>query len=167
MKCFNHPERDAVTTCSGCNKGLCQDCTISVSQGSYCPNCFEDLIKYQKGLLFSLTWRIAFFVVFFVFGVGGAVYGYCTVENYRDAIPNIAVCSVIGSVPLSFYYMKGTPNPYVPTSFKSAGILMIFNLVIRCILGPIFVLKAAYDYSVVRKAKKNNEFVLESVKTNM
>lgn len=26
MKCFNHPERDAVATCQKCGKGLCREC---------------------------------------------------------------------------------------------------------------------------------------------
>lgn len=27
MKCYYHPERDAVSTCSDCGKGLCKECT--------------------------------------------------------------------------------------------------------------------------------------------
>lgn len=27
MKCYNHPERDAVATCSVCGRGLCKECT--------------------------------------------------------------------------------------------------------------------------------------------
>lgn len=26
MKCFNHPEREAVATCQNCGKGLCREC---------------------------------------------------------------------------------------------------------------------------------------------
>ena len=26
MKCFNHPEREAVATCQKCGKGLCREC---------------------------------------------------------------------------------------------------------------------------------------------
>ncbi len=26
MKCFNHPEREAVATCQKCGKGLCKEC---------------------------------------------------------------------------------------------------------------------------------------------
>lgn len=26
MKCYNHPDRDAVGTCVDCGKGLCQEC---------------------------------------------------------------------------------------------------------------------------------------------
>ncbi len=47
MKCFNHPEIDAVMTCSSCGKGLCRDCTVQKSTSIYCSQCVKEL---QKGL---------------------------------------------------------------------------------------------------------------------
>jgi len=36
MKCFNHPDTDAVGICKNCNKGLCQDCLTEVENGIAC-----------------------------------------------------------------------------------------------------------------------------------
>lgn len=42
MKCFYHPDRDAVTTCSECGQPVCGDCNY-VARGHYAPcrNCWE------------------------------------------------------------------------------------------------------------------------------
>ncbi len=47
MKCFNHPEQDAVMTCSSCSKGLCKDCVVQKDGKIYCSQC---AITSQKGL---------------------------------------------------------------------------------------------------------------------
>lgn len=41
MKCFNHPEREAVATCQKCGKGLCRECA-----GKYTP-CLCDTCAAQ------------------------------------------------------------------------------------------------------------------------
>ena len=41
MKCYNHPTEEAVAVCKGCGKGLCQNCSVQVSQVSYCKTCIE------------------------------------------------------------------------------------------------------------------------------
>lgn len=38
MKCFYHPELDAVATCLDCGKGLCQECAAAYTPCS-CPDC--------------------------------------------------------------------------------------------------------------------------------
>ncbi len=47
MKCFNHPEQDAVMTCSSCGKGLCRECTVQKGTKIYCSQCADES---QKGL---------------------------------------------------------------------------------------------------------------------
>ena len=168
MMCFNHPNRDAVVSCNQCGKGLCRDCTIELNGQNYCLNCFEGFVKYQKKLLFSLNWRIIFFIVFFIMGIIGAIIEFTQTENYvfenSNAIPNIIFFLIIGSIPIGFYYMRGTPDPYVPISYKSAGILMLGNLILKSILGPIFMIKAIYDYFKIKKAKTQNELLIKKLK---
>jgi hypothetical protein len=36
MKCFYHPQTDAVATCKNCNKGLCLECASDVGNGVAC-----------------------------------------------------------------------------------------------------------------------------------
>jgi hypothetical protein len=40
MKCFNHPDQDAVATCKRCGKFLCRSCCLSGTTGICCsPEC--------------------------------------------------------------------------------------------------------------------------------
>jgi len=41
MKCFNHPEEDAVGVCKSCGKGVCQECAVIIAGGNYCKTCLE------------------------------------------------------------------------------------------------------------------------------
>ena len=37
MKCYNHPERDAVGVCVGCGKAaVCKECAVEVDGKIYC-----------------------------------------------------------------------------------------------------------------------------------
>ena len=166
MKCFNHPDQDAVVTCNHCGKGLCADCTIEMeSGGNCCPDCFGSFVNYQKGLLASLRWRLFFFIGVIVCMI---IYAFFSVESFTiEVLRTVVIISMfIGSIPIGFYYMKGAPDPYMPTSLQSAGKLVIFNLIVKCIFGPIFVIKAIFDYKKISKAKKDNELVYENVRNS-
>jgi len=41
MKCWAHPEVDAVAVCVSCGKGLCRDCSIVIAGNNYCKTCVE------------------------------------------------------------------------------------------------------------------------------
>jgi len=41
MKCWAHPEVDAVAICVSCGKGLCRDCSIVITGNNYCKACVE------------------------------------------------------------------------------------------------------------------------------
>jgi|GEM_PF-5632799 len=43
MKCYYHPDRDAVAVCSVCKKPLCNECAHNVNGKIYCPDCFKGL----------------------------------------------------------------------------------------------------------------------------
>ena len=36
MKCFYHPQTDAIGICKNCNKGLCQECAVDIGNGIAC-----------------------------------------------------------------------------------------------------------------------------------
>ena len=42
MKCFYHQDRDAIGTCKSCQKGLCPECAVDLSQGLACKSRCED-----------------------------------------------------------------------------------------------------------------------------
>lgn len=45
MKCFNHPERDAVGSCKGCCKGLCHECAADLGHGLACKGVHEPMVE--------------------------------------------------------------------------------------------------------------------------
>lgn len=51
MKCYNHPQNDAVGICKNCNKGLCSDCAVDVGGGLACRNTCEEEVKYINELI--------------------------------------------------------------------------------------------------------------------
>lgn len=44
MKCYFHPEADAVVTCAECGKAICQSCSVNVSGKTYCQQCFDSSV---------------------------------------------------------------------------------------------------------------------------
>lgn len=44
MKCYYHHERDAVGSCKSCQRGLCPECAVDLTQGLACrARCEEDV----------------------------------------------------------------------------------------------------------------------------
>jgi hypothetical protein len=49
MKCFNHPEIDAVGICKSCARGICRECVSEVGTGIACRNrCEADVAALNK-----------------------------------------------------------------------------------------------------------------------
>jgi hypothetical protein len=49
MKCYNHPERDAVVICKACGKAVCHTCGIKTGNGFVCQqNCAETLAEINE-----------------------------------------------------------------------------------------------------------------------
>ena len=47
MKCFNHPEREAVATCQKCGKGLCRECAQKYTP-CMCDPCAAQIKQSQQ-----------------------------------------------------------------------------------------------------------------------
>ncbi|MBI4651644.1 hypothetical protein HY745_10245 [Candidatus Desantisbacteria bacterium] len=45
MKCYYHVEKDAIGICKNCNKGLCKECAVDVTNGLACNNSCEEEVK--------------------------------------------------------------------------------------------------------------------------
>ena len=52
MKCYVHPDREAIAICKSCGKGLCADCNVDIEKISYCKSCIASgkirLISYPQ-----------------------------------------------------------------------------------------------------------------------
>lgn len=42
MKCFNHPDVEAVGVCVRCGKAVCKECQRIAEGKVFCPSCFEE-----------------------------------------------------------------------------------------------------------------------------
>lgn len=48
MKCYEHPERDAIAVCVGCGKSLCDECRIFLAGKNYCRECADRLVSKSQ-----------------------------------------------------------------------------------------------------------------------
>jgi hypothetical protein len=56
LKCFYHPDRDAVALCKSCNRGICLDCSAEVAPGMACRGrCEAEVAALNLVLLRSKT----------------------------------------------------------------------------------------------------------------
>lgn len=51
MKCYNHPDIDAIGICKNCNKGLCRDCLTEVKNGIACTSTCVDEVEQVNSLI--------------------------------------------------------------------------------------------------------------------
>ena len=51
MKCFYHPDVDAVGICKNCNKGLCSGCVADLAGGLACKGTCEEQVALLNNLL--------------------------------------------------------------------------------------------------------------------
>jgi len=47
MKCFTHPQADAVAQCSQCHKGICTTCAHDVEGATLCTSCFQTGLREE------------------------------------------------------------------------------------------------------------------------
>ena len=53
MKCFNHPDKDAVGICKQCSKGVCPSCVILVGGSVACATSCTDAVARIDALIRS------------------------------------------------------------------------------------------------------------------
>ena len=51
MRCFYHPDSDAVGSCKACSKGLCSECAADLGEGLACRGQHEDLVAELNTLI--------------------------------------------------------------------------------------------------------------------
>ena len=47
MRCFTHPQTDAVAQCSQCQRGVCTTCAHAVEDATFCPACYETGLRSE------------------------------------------------------------------------------------------------------------------------
>lgn len=72
MKCYNHNDRDAVSTCLDCGKGLCSDCTAKYNP-PICDQCQLTRISNYKTELIKNAVIMTVLFLFGLFSDGGSI----------------------------------------------------------------------------------------------
>ena len=82
MRCYNHPERDAVGSCKSCCKGLCAECAVDLGHGLSCRGEHEERVKaidrmMSRAARVQATAKFSRYVAPTFYGFMGAVFcGY-------------------------------------------------------------------------------------------
>lgn len=80
MKCYNHPERDAIAQCRECGKGLCEECAKKWDP-PICDDCLRNNINAEFD---SINRELIIYVGLVIAGaISGAILG----SGKSDALP--------------------------------------------------------------------------------
>ncbi|MFZ4741418.1 MAG: hypothetical protein ACOYLE_09685 [Bacteroidales bacterium] len=105
MKCFNHPDKDAVGICKNCNKGLCNDCLTEVDNGIACTTICVEEVKLLNSLINrnKQSYKIASVAHYrnaYIYGSFGLVfvfYGIIT-ETLAGLLSVIGILFILGAL---------------------------------------------------------------------
>ena len=66
MKCYHHPDRDAVAVCTECGRGLCKECASFYAK-PFCPECaVSKALRIKQNLEKACLLFVALAVVFLI-----------------------------------------------------------------------------------------------------
>ncbi len=78
MKCFNHPDRDAVAICSVCGQGLCESCSVKIAGKFYCKPDADRVFGEEKQMMAEEFVRptsiIVAAILFYILGALGIIW---------------------------------------------------------------------------------------------
>jgi TM2 domain-containing membrane protein YozV len=69
MKCYTHPEKDAIGTCERCGRGVCPECSVSIDGKNICKNCASIIASHDQALAHKEP-VLALILSFFIPGMG-------------------------------------------------------------------------------------------------
>jgi hypothetical protein len=122
MRCFYHPQADAVGTCKHCHRGLCSGCAAEREGGLACPDRCEAAVDAVNALIrrnvqLGVRSRPVSLVAFFVFVTALITLLYLALneenQNVRTMLYMIAAFSfvaVLGQVSVIRTWFKRNPT---------------------------------------------------------
>lgn len=142
MRCYNHSEVDAITTCTRCGKAICSSCAVDVSGRIICTQCLSsgNIIRNQnQAVRPSNTLAIVSLVLGILGLCGGGIF---------FSIP----AWITGQIALN--QILGDPNQEGEQLAKIGKIMgmvitILFGVAIICYVGFIIITligSASYSY---------------------
>jgi hypothetical protein len=102
MKCFYHPQTDAVAICKNCSKGVCFECAVDVGNGVACKGKCEAEVQavnqmIQRGIKnrnISGNYYKKMTVIWLLIGVAALITSLLLWKSGRDGIGLIPLAAV-------------------------------------------------------------------------
>jgi hypothetical protein len=84
MKCYYHPDVEAVATCSNCGKGVCQICSVDVAGRIVCSKCLSsgNFPRYQPPPLQPSKPYNILAIVSIILGILGICSGFLAIPAW-------------------------------------------------------------------------------------
>lgn len=154
MQCFYH-NKEAVTTCNNCGKGLCKDCMFTINGRNYCPDCFRGYVDWQKT---DLARDKKYLNIGKILGVIAFV--ICFTSGIR-IIFSLIVALWVACIPISFYCVRDYTKDAFYESTMDDKITNFKDSVIASILGaPIMAITVIKGLGQKKINIANNEELL-------
>jgi len=149
MKCFNHPETDAVAQCDDCKKGLCKTCATKFAT-PMCDSCVRNIASnLQSEHKKNLTLAIVFGIGGFLFGPGIGLFGSLLVGVWFAGLPfGWRVLSKL-DVALGFILVLPLAGWLILLGAKIIGSLML-----GIIAAPIYIHKSNQKRQLATQLQK-------------
>ena len=91
MKCYTHPEKDAIGTCTTCGRGICPECNVLIDGKETCKICAGIIASHNQAPAHKEP-ILALLLSFFIPGMGQLYLG----NNDRGF--KLIICAIVAWV---------------------------------------------------------------------
>lgn len=163
MKCFIHPEFDAVAQCSRCRKGICNICAHSTENATFCFPCYESLAREEIARAKRSSIGVWVFTgAITLYAVISAIYNNLTGTIILLVIPlafALSWCLFWGWMPVWKEFRKITGG--IGCIFGPALLISLLTALVACILVaiaiPIGAMTGIKKYNDARQLVANGD----------
>ena len=154
MKCYNHPEKDAIAQCVTCGKGLCEECAKKWTP-PICDDCQRNSINAELESVNSELVRNA------VLAIGGVIIGVLMGSSFPlgggNAFLGILTLSILYAFCLPSYaagwkWMNHLTDKFA--FFGTPAFWLIYLLIKLLFSGAVGVFALPYRLYHINKRKK-------------
>lgn len=156
MKCYNHPNEDAIAQCQHCGKGLCQNCAQKWSP-PICDDCQKGLINEQ---LSSVNRELMFYIIL---AIVGAICGFLLGPGMSHRISEVLYITILYACCFPMYLAGWKWLNHITDYFSLLATPMFWLIYIFIKLafsGPVGMLALPYRlFRIYTRKKELNSFL--------
>ena len=157
MKCYNHPQKDAIAQCSDCGKGLCEECATKWKP----PTCDDCMKNYVDNEMSSLNGELMIYIGIAIAGaIFGGILGNGTHSNPLGLIIMYAFC-----FPFYFAGWKWLNKITDHFAFFGTAKFWLIYIAIKLVFsGMVGVFALPYRLFIIFKRKRELNSLIENLK---